>query len=156
MSEKAELLEAMRAARTDLEAVVAAANGDLGRRQEGEATLADILAHIAVWERMAARKLTGAPLPVGDDVLAGKKWSLNAFNEASFALWRKRSHAEILAEFAAAHQALVAAVEAANDADCAPGGKVWKAVDEDSAGHYHWHFPIADAMVATWPVETKR
>lgn len=146
MSNKAELLEAMRAARVDLEAAVAAANGDLGRRHEGEATLADILAHIAVWERVATRKLTGEPLPVGNDVLAGQKWSLNAFNEAQLALWRERSHAEILAESAAAHQALLAAVEAADEADCARKGRVWTLVNQDGAGHYAAHFPIPNRL----------
>lgn len=146
MSDKAELLEAMRAARVDLEAAVAKANGDLGRQQEGEATLADILAHIAVWERVATRKLMGEPLPVGNDVLAGKKWSLNAFNEAQFALWRERSHAEILAESAAAYQALLAAVEAADEADCARGGSIWRLVREDGAGHYRAHFSIPNRL----------
>ena len=68
--------------------------------------------------------------------------------------WRQRSTAEVLTEFAAAHRALVAAVEGASENDCAPGGKTWQAVDDDGAGHYHFHFPVADPMAERWPRES--
>jgi hypothetical protein len=52
----------------------------------------------------------------------------------------------VLAEFEAAHRALVAAVQASSDEDCSPGGRVWRAIDEDGAGHYAAHFPVSTPL----------
>lgn len=57
----------------------------------------------------------------------------------------------IRAALDAAHRALVSGVELAPDEDCAVGGKVWTTIDEDGAGHYHWHFAVPDRMAERWP-----
>ena len=67
MAHKAELLTAMQAARAELEAIVAGFAGDLERDAGDGWRRQDVLAHIALWERMAARKIAGTPLPDGED-----------------------------------------------------------------------------------------
>jgi hypothetical protein len=144
---KADLLDTVRAARAQVDEIVAGYAGDLDRPfDDGEWTRKDALAHIAVWERIAARKIAGLPLNDGDDVLDGQPWDLDAFNDAMAARWRERSSAEVQAEFSAAHAAVISALEAADENACAPGGSAWQAVDEDSAGHYSRHFPITVAL----------
>jgi hypothetical protein len=155
MSHKQELLAVMQRSRTELEAVVGAYNGNLGEQLEDGWRVRDAVAHLALWERMAVRKITGAPLPVGEDLAAREPWNLDAFNDAARARWRSWSDAEILTEFAAAHQALVAAIEQADEQDCVPRGQVWQIIDEDGAGHYHFHFSVPDAMATRWPAETQ-
>ncbi len=151
VSQKAALLEVMAAAWAELERAVAAAGdrfdvpGDDGWRPQ------DSVAHIAVWERMAARKIAGTPLPEGEEIAAREPWDLDAFNDAMVARWRPRSADEVLAEVAAAHGTLVAAVGAADEETCAPGGATWTTIDDDGAGHYAVHFPIRDAMAERWP-----
>jgi len=145
MSYKDQLLANMRAARAELEAAVAGERLDSDRGDGWR--LRDVLAHIALWERIAARKIAGTPLPDGEDLLAGP-WDLDAFNETMRERRRGWSDEQVLGEFDAAHRAIVAAVEAADDAACAPGGSAWTAVDEDGAGHYLDHFSVADVLGA--------
>ena len=154
MSHKRDLLAAMGTARAELEQIVAAHGDRLTAAHDQGWRLHDVVAHIAVWERVATRKITGAPLPEGKELASMQPWDLDAFNDATVERWRPRSAAEVLTEFAAAHLALVAAVEGASEDDCAPGGKVWQAIDDDGAGHYHVHFPVADHMAERWPRET--
>ena len=156
MAHKQELLQVMQETRAELEAVVAPYHGRLDTELGHDWRVRDVLAHIATWERMAARKLTGAPLPLGEEVATRKPWNLNTFNQAMRDLWRTRTDDEILAEFAAAYPAIVAAVESASEDDCAPRRRVWKTIDEDSAGHYHHHFPIPDLMALRWPKKPGR
>jgi hypothetical protein len=154
VSHKDDLLTAMREARAHLERAVGAYQGRLDTEFADGWRLREVLAHVALWERMATRKLSGVPLPDGEDLANRKPWNLDAFNDGMRERWRGRSDEEILIEFAAAHEALVAAVAASSEEECAPGGKAWRAVDEDGAGHYHHHFPIPDVMAARWPQET--
>jgi Mycothiol maleylpyruvate isomerase N-terminal domain len=140
MSHKRELLAAIRESRTDLEQAVNAYGGRLDAETGDDWTVRDAVAHIALWERMAVRKLAGTPLPIGEEIAGRKPWNLDAFNEAMRSRLRTLSDEQVLTEFAEAHRALMSAVEAAADEDCAPKGRVWQVVDEDAAGHYHYHF----------------
>src|SRR5215212_4575392 len=82
MSHKQDLLAVMRESRAELEQAVAAYQGRLDTAIDGGWTVRDALAHIAVWERMAARKIAGTPLPFGEEIAARKPWKLNTFNDA--------------------------------------------------------------------------
>lgn len=150
MSHKDQLLDTMRAARAELEAAVGARDGRLDADMGDGWRLRDILAHLALWERVAAKKITGAPLPDGEGPAARQPWDLDRFNEAMRERWRGRTADEVLAEFAASHRALVVAVEGANEEDCAPGGVAWQAIAEDGAGHSPVHFPVT-ALFAGQP-----
>jgi hypothetical protein len=154
MSHKDDLIAVMREARADLERAVAAYDGRLDTALDDGWTVRDAVAHIAVWERMAARKIAGTPLPLGEEIAARKPWNLDSFNDAMRELLGSLSDGEILSEFAGAYQSLLAAVEAASDADCAPKRTGWQAIDEDGAGHYHLHFPVRDVMAERWAAET--
>ena len=148
MSDKDRLLDTMRAARADLEAVVRSYEGRLDAELGDGWRVRDALAHLAVWERVAVRKIAGTPLPNGEELAAREPWDLDAFNEAMRERWRTRTADEVLAEFAAAHRTLVATIEGAGEADCAPDGIAWRAVAEDGAGHYPAHFPVANPLAA--------
>ena len=148
MTHKERLLATMRAVRAEVEDFV----HDRRRQPDAEIgggwTLHDAVAHVAIWDRMAARKLAGLPLPEGDEVAEREPWDLDAFNGEMRARWRDRPLDEVLAEFAASYPPVVAAVEAAREEDCAPGGAVWRVIDEDNAGHYPHHFPVGDPLLA--------
>lgn len=146
MSSKVELLAMMAAVRAELEAIVLAEDADLQADAGGDWRVIDLVAHIALWERMAARKLGGVPMPYGADAADRKPWNLNIFNETMRERMRSWTTADVLAEFEAAHQALVAVVQDADEEDCAPGGRVWRAIDEDGAGHYAAHFPVSTPL----------
>jgi hypothetical protein len=145
MSHKDELLAMMRAARADLEAVVASFGGRLDADMGDGWRVKDVLAHIALWEREATHKIAGTPLPYGADLA---ELDTDPFNEAMRERWRERDANDVLVELAAAHQALVAAVEGADEEDCAPSGRAWQAIYIDGAGHYAMHFPITDRFAA--------
>lgn len=140
------LLNIMRMARAELDAVVAGYDGNLDAvaSDNPDWRIQDVLFHLALWERMAARKIAGTPLPDGEDLAEREPWDIDAFNDAMQARWHDRSAADVLAELAAAHSALVAAVEGADDDACAPGGNAWNAIAEDSAGHYPGHLPVTN------------
>jgi len=140
------LLELMRSVRAELDALVAGLDGKLDAIPGNNPNwrMHDVLFHIALWERMAARKIAGTPLPDGEDLANREPWDMDAFNNAMQARWRDRSAGDVLTELAAAHTALVTAVEGADDEECAPGGSAWTAIAEDSAGHYPAHFPLTD------------
>ena len=146
MHHRDRLLDIMHTARAELDAIVAGYDGqlDAAAGDNPDWRIQDVLAHLALWERMAARKIAGTPLPDGEDEVTRDPWDIDEFNDAMQARWRDRSAAAVLAESAAAHSALVAAVEGARDDDCAPGGKAWNAIAEDSAGHYPGHFPVTN------------
>jgi hypothetical protein len=141
MSHKTQLMEHMRGARAELEAAVRALEGRFDAELDNDWRVRDVVAHLALWERVAVRKLTGAPVPFADDLARMEPWNLDAFNEGMRERWREHSTTEILDEFRAAHQALLAAVADADDAACAPGGAARQAIDEDGAGHYGAHLP---------------
>ena len=148
MTHKERLLATMHAIRAEVEAFVRDRQGQPDAEIGGGWSLHDAVAHVALWDRMAARKIAGTPLPYGQDAAARKPWNLDAFNDELRARWRDRPLDEGLAEFAAAYPPVVAAVEGARDADCAPGGAVWRTIDEDNAGHYPHHFPVSDSLLA--------
>lgn len=47
----------------------------------------DLMAHVAPWERMGARKITRNPSPIGDELAEREPWDLDRFNEAQRELW---------------------------------------------------------------------
>lgn len=151
MSHRDDLLAVMAQSWNDLTGAVAAVQATFDQPGDGGWRPQDSVAHIAVWERMAARKIAGTPLPEGEEIAAARPWNLDRFNDAMVERWRGRSAEEVLAELAAAHVALVAAVEGADDESCDQGGSTWTTIDDDGAGHYVLHFPIPDRMAERWP-----
>jgi len=155
MAHRETLLAVMATGWADLEGAIAAARERFEVADEGGWRPRDAAAHIATWERMAARKIAGTPLPVGEDLATATPWNLNRFNDGMIERCRAWSAAEVLTEVAAAHEALVAAVSGADEASCAPGGTTWTAIDDDGAGHYDKHFAIPNAMAERWPEGAK-
>ena len=147
MSYRDELLAQMSMARGKLESVVEALHGredvDLGDGWR----VRDILAHIALWERVSAWFLVGAEVPNAEGLVGMDPWDLDAFNESMRERWHNRPLADVGDEFAAAHQALVAVVGDSSEEDCAPGGKVWVRNDECGTGHYREHIAALQAAV---------
>jgi hypothetical protein len=142
MSPKETLLAMMAQVRADLEAIVLAEDADLQADAGDDWRIIDLVAHIALWERVAAQKLTGEPVSYAEGAVP-EPWDLDVFNEMLRERMRSWTTAEVLAEFEASHAALVAAVQVADDEDCVPGGRVWRAIAEDSAGHYAAHFRVS-------------
>jgi hypothetical protein len=151
MPHKDTLVAVMREARMLLDAAVAEAMPRLATPVAGGWSVRDELAHLALWERIAARKIAGEPLPDGEDLIEREPWDIDAFNDAMTERWRLRSNEDVLAEFAAAHDALLSAVRQAADKDCAPGGEVWQAIAADGAGHYDGHFAVPNLMEQRYP-----
>ena len=145
--ERDTLLSTMRSMRAELERFVAVHAADPSAVVGGGWTLHDAVAHVALWDRMAVRKIAGTPLPEGEAVASREPWDLDGFNDEMRERVRSRPMPEILAEFEAAWRAVIQAVEAADGDDCRPGGRVWTAIDDDSAGHYPQHFPIRDLLL---------
>lgn len=145
--ERDTLLDTMRSMRAELERFVAIHADEPNAVIGGGWTLHDAVAHVALWDRMAVRKISGTPLPEGEEVASRKPWDLDAFNDEMRERMRFRPMPEVMTEFDAAWRAVAEAVGTADDADCRPGGRVWTAVDDDSAGHYPRHFPIRDLLL---------
>ena len=99
----------------------------------------DVLAHLALWERISSRKIAGRPLLDPGDEELGNPWSVDRFNEAMRERWRDRGAAEIAVELDAAHRELVAAIGQLNDDLCAPGGPIDATVRIDGYEHYGVH-----------------
>ena len=148
MGHKANLLGAIRSTRAEVDDFVRAHQGEPDAEIGGGWTLHDALAHIALWDRMAARKLTGAPLPEGEELAAAEDWDLDTFNDEMRARWRDRPMGEVMGEYIAAYLAVDTAMEQASDDDCAPGTRLWRAIADDNAGHYPAHFPVRDRFSA--------
>ena len=146
MTDKEQLLDTMRTVRAEVEAFVYARQDRPDEEIGGGWTLHDAVAHVALWDRMATRKLAGTPLPEGEEVARREPWSLDAFNDTLRARMRDRPMAAVLGEFAAAYEAVTAAVANAREEDCALRAAVWTVIDEDSAGHYPHHFPVRDIL----------
>ncbi len=147
MSARDQLLEDMLSAWAELMTLVRALDGRFDTDLGDGWRVRDVLAHIALWERVANWKLTGAPIPNADDVVEREPWDLDLFNETMRGRWRDRSVAEVLSELHAAHEALVASVQGAADADCDSNGSVRTVIDEDGAGHYEHHLPVLNGLV---------
>ncbi|HVB65373.1 MAG TPA: maleylpyruvate isomerase N-terminal domain-containing protein [Nitrolancea sp.] len=147
MSYRDELLAQMSMARGKLESVVEALHGredvDLGDGWR----VRDILAHIALWERVATWKLDGSTVPNAEGLIDQEPWDLNGFNEEMRERWRPRPISAVRAELSLAHEVLVAAVALAPEEECAVGGRVWTVIDEDGAGHYEQHVMALQAAV---------
>jgi hypothetical protein len=139
MSNRDDLLGRMNLARAELESIVTALRGreetDLGEGWR----VSDLIAHLALWERVAAWKLGGGDVPNAEGLADREPWDLDTFNEGMRDRWRDRPLADVITEFEAAHVALIEIISNASEADCAPGGAAWTAVDEDGAGHYTQH-----------------
>lgn len=147
MAHQAQLLTAMRTVRAELDGFVREHQDDPDAEIGGGWSLHDAIAHVALWDWMAVRKLTGAPLPDGEELAAAEDWDLDTFNDAMRARWRDRAMGDVLGEYVAAYLAVDSAVEDAEDEDCAPGGRLWRVIAEDSAGHYPAHFPVQNLFV---------
>ena len=146
-----QLLDEMQTARVELDetasALVAAGrlDADLGDGWR----VRDVIAHIALWERVADKKLSGAELPYGSDLAAMKPWNLNTFNEGLRERLRTLTDDELLAEYHAAYAALRETVANADEDACAPDGRAYRAIGEDSGGHYPAHLPALRAALET-------
>lgn len=145
--ERGALLDTMRSMRADLERVVMLHRDEPDREIGGGWTLHDAVAHLALWDRMAIRRIAGTPLPEGEEVASREPWDLDAFNDEMRSRIADRPMADVLAEFEASYRTVVAAVEAADDESCRPGGAVWTAIDDDGAGHYPQHVAIRDLLM---------
>lgn len=143
---QAALTATMRSMRTGLDAFVAARIDQPDQRIGGGWTLHDIVAHLALRDRMAVRRIDGTPLSEGEEVAGREPWDPDAFNEEMRARFVDRPMVDLTTESAAAFDAALAAAGAAPDADCATGARVWEVVDDDSVGHYAIHVPIRDLM----------
>lgn len=139
MSPREQLLDRMLSGWAELMTIVATRSGRFEADLGDGWRVKDVLAHLALWERVANWKLSGAPVPNAADLIAREPWDLNAFNEAMRDRWRQRSDDDVLAELRAAHEALVSTVQSASEEDCAPNGRAWTVIDEDGAGHYEHH-----------------
>ncbi|MGA7669019.1 MAG: maleylpyruvate isomerase N-terminal domain-containing protein [Nitrolancea sp.] len=139
MSPREELLEQMLSAWTELMTVAQQLDGKFDADLGDGWRVRDVLAHIALWERVANWKLGGPEVPHAEGVADREPWDLNFFNEAMRDRWRDRPVEDVLAELRVSHQALVATVAAASDEDCAADGSVWTVIQEDGAGHYELH-----------------
>lgn len=146
MTNRDDLLTTMGAIRAELERFVAGRLDDPDQQIGGGWSLHDIVAHLALWDRMAVRRINGTPLPEGDEVASRQPWDLDAFNDELRSRMASRPMPEVMAEFDAAWQAVWTAVADADDESCQPGGLVWTTIDDDSAGHYPQHIPIRDLL----------
>src|SRR5262249_7091342 len=155
MTANDDLLAVMERSRDDLERAIAPYRDNLDADLGDGWNVREAIAHIALWERVSAWKITGDDLPYGTE-LVPQPWSLDAFNDAFRGLMRGWTDQQILDEFASAHLALRRIVQDAPEEECQPKGKVWQTVDIDGAGHYHFHFPIVDEMAKRWPEDVER
>ena len=90
MTQKAALLATMAKVRAEVEVFIAAHSATPEAEIGGGWTLHDAVAHVALWDRMAVRKLVGTPLPDGEEVAARTPWDLDTFNDTMRARWRDR------------------------------------------------------------------
>ena len=145
---KAELIEKVRAARAELEALLAQIDpehmGEPGVTSDW--SVKDIVAHIGFWERSV---LDG--LRTGERGLQGE---VDEINERVFRANRDRPLGEVLAEAREIYRDLLATIEALpEDALTAPdrftwtGGRpVWVAI----AGNTYWHYPEHAESIRAW------
>lgn len=138
----------MRSARTELESAVQGLAGRLDAEVGDGWRVRDVLAHLALWERVAVWKLTGAPVPGAEDLINIEPWSLDRFNDTMRERWRARPLTDVLMEFEAAHEALRTAVENAGEDACGPEGTARAVIDQDGTGHYADHLPALKAATA--------
>ena len=141
MSPREEIEQQMLSSWAELMTVVQQLDGKLEVDLGDGWRVRDLLAHIALWERVANWKLGGPDVPNAESVADREPWDLNFFNEEMRERWRGRSIDDVLAELRSAHEALVATVSAASDEDCAADGSVGAVIQEDGAGHYELHLP---------------
>jgi hypothetical protein len=155
MSANDELLAVMQRSRDGLERALAPYRDNLDADLGDGWTAREAIAHIALWERVSARNITGEPLPYGNE-LVPQPWDLDVFNDAFRNLMRGWTDQQILDEFATSYLALIQIVKNAPEDDCLPKGRVWRTIDIDGAGHYHVHFPVVDEMAKRWPEDVER
>jgi uncharacterized protein (TIGR03083 family) len=145
---KAELIEKVRAARAEWEALLAQIDpehmGEPGVTSDW--SVKDIVAHIGFWERSV---LDG--LRTGERGLQGE---VDEINERVFRTNRDRPLDQVLAEAREIYRDLLAAIEALpEDAPTAPyrftwtGGRpVWVVI----AGNTYWHYPEHGESIRAW------
>ena len=145
---KAELLEKVRAARAEWEALLAQIDPE--RLSEPGVTsdwsVKDIVAHIGFWERSV---LDG--LRTGERGLQGE---VDEVNERVFRINRDRPLDEVLAEAREIYRDLLATIEAVpEDALTAPGWFTWtggRPVWVVIAGNTYWHYPEHAESIRAW------
>jgi len=110
----------------------------------------DVLAHISAWERACAGWIEAAArdeTPERPEVR-----DVDAFNAAMFAANRGRQLADVRAESAASHAAIVAAIEATPDAELASdarfGWPAWQMASANTDDHYREHIAQIEAWLA--------
>ena len=104
---------------------------DLRRQVGGGWTLGEHLVHLALWERRAARGVSG-----GDPLPYPKSWQ--RFNDAVYAEWRGVAPEAARREYEEAHREFVAAVEGLPLQD--PRYDLWDL--GSMASHYREHATI--------------
>jgi hypothetical protein len=150
-SSKAELLSRIAPARAALDDVIAALTEDeLADLRDGAGwSTADHLSHIAIWERMIVAHLTnGSDADVaGVDPARYATMGLEELNNILYHRLRGLALPEALAEYGAAHEAIVAFLRALDDAafthpywDDDPSARtVMEKITGDTYRHYLEH-----------------
>ncbi len=154
---KTELLAAIRESRAELEELIAALPTPEMEVPgvQGEWSVKDVLAHIAAWERLAEDRIRAArsggepafPPMKGDE-------AIDAFNAEVYARHKDVPLDAVLAEFHAAHAALMAQIEALDEEtlhqklpfDWA-GNLTYQVVISTNT---HWHYPEHSEALAAW------
>ncbi len=164
--EKQEILQVMQTEFTALDALVRDLDPALLSTPGvyDQLAIKDVLAHLAAWARLEAGWLEasarGAPVvrftpqfPLGS---GPDETVMDALNAAIFAANRGRPAAAILADWRAAHAALVAAVTPLSEATLNdpqafawwPGEPVWTSIAGNSSDHYQEHRALIEAWLA--------
>src|ERR1700712_4818917 len=91
-----ELLDVMAVSWRALKRHVDGFDGELNQPFDDVWTLRDAVLHIAVWERVAIRRINGSPLPIGESEARKEPWDIDEFNDALLDLWSAVDNAEIM------------------------------------------------------------
>jgi hypothetical protein len=161
-SNKAELLEKMRAGYAAFAALIAPLSAEQLSTPgvNGEWAVKDILVHLTAWQTRVSLRLEAlarheeaALEPIDNDE------KMNAFNDATFEANRSRSPEEVLEAFHAAVKRLDANVVATDESDLfttgrfpwLQGGTLWESVAGNSYGHYEEHAPMIEQWLSRQP-----
>ena len=128
----------------------------------GEWAVKDVLAHLTAWEQRVLERLQAATTnsePASDGVSTDEE--TDQLNERFFRENRERALADVLADYHAAYQRMVTAVEDANDADLFQTGRfswlggdtaLWQLV----AGNTYEHIQEHIGAMRDWLETTKQ
>jgi hypothetical protein len=118
----------------------------------GEWSLKDVIAHFIAHEQFALHELSHA---LRGEIFATVEGDLAAINARAVAERRHQSPAEVLQDWNASHQAVIAAVEGLSEADFEPdsplvaqlGDTIDGALGNNSYDHYREHLPAVEAWI---------